>query len=273
MAVAPLMLLTPLHSARSETPERVMVRRIKCSGCGGLSATLAAFRLHCIDPHAKHDPDFASTFEEVEFWVVPGSQEDHLDDHLDPAGVETRPPSGQEEPLDPAVEEWVDRVEALVGPRPERPEPQPGQLLSWGLFLGGLQEAWDVGRLAELGITAAVNLAPRSCGSLGELYEPSFEVVEMDAEDSFEYPLLNNHLADLERMLSSARARDQRVLVHCFEGRNRSATLCAAYMIRAERMTLTSAVSVLKDARGPVLKNRAFVRQLVRLAQEEGLLE
>mmetsp|Transcript_31935 Transcript_31935/g.99352 ORF Transcript_31935/g.99352 Transcript_31935/m.99352 type:complete len:208 (+) Transcript_31935:40-663(+) len=172
---------------------------------------------------------------------------------------------------DPEVEALVKWIEDFVGFPTARPGPQPAQLTDWGLFLGGMEEATDVSRLAELGISATLNVAPSMCGSLTELYGGTLECKEIDAEDDEEYPILDLHLDAAVRFLKGIREQGRRVLVHCYAGMNRSATLCAAYLVSVERLPLTQAVRVLRERRGAVLQNRAFTRQLVRLARSEGL--
>jgi predicted protein tyrosine phosphatase len=90
------------------------------------------------------------------------------------------------------------------------------------------------------------------------------------------YPLLANHLnescAFIEAQLDATAPANKSVLVHCHEGKNRSAALCVAYLMVKERMPLTKAVAHVWQQRPIILDNQSFVDQLVCLAEEEGLL-
>ena len=116
------------------------------------------------------------------------------------------------------------------------------------------------------------------------------------------YPLIDLHLkaskAFINSQLDAASNSGGCILVHCHEGKNRSAALCVssqhapcssngepiklsalnelvsqvAYLMVEERMPLTSAVAHVWQQRPIVLDNQSFVDQLVDLAEREGLL-
>ena len=123
--------------------------------------------------------------------------------------------------------------------------------------------------LKALSVSAVLNMAPQTCGSLREHYTGSgFEVLEEDADDAEGYGLLEKHFQSALQFLDDMRRQGRRTLVHCFAGMNRSATICVAYLIVREEMGLTDAVQLLREKRGVVLKNRSFNRELVALARE-----
>merc|ERR1712083_222984 len=99
----------------------------------------------------------------------------------------------------------------------------------------------------------------------------AFDVLEQEARDHFNYPLLQNHLDIVEAFIEDHRARGHAVLVHCYAGMNRSAAICAGYLIRRHRIPLLETVELLVKRRGIVLSNSAFIQQLVALAREEDL--
>lgn len=171
------------------------------------------------------------------------------------------------------VEERVAPLRELVaaGRRPPRPLPQPGLLAEWGLFLGGRDEATHVEMLRDRGIHAVLNLAAEPHG-VAELYGEDFKVLALAAEDEIGYDLLGQHLQLAEEFLEARRCEEMSTLVHCIEGKNRSAAICVAYLMRRERRSLLEAVAIVADARGVVLQNEGFVRQLVALARAENLL-
>jgi predicted protein tyrosine phosphatase len=95
-------------------------------------------------------------------------------------------------------------------------------------------------------------------------------------EDSEGYPLLERHLSEactfLRAQLAAAARDGGCVLIHCHEGKNRSATLAVAYLMVEHRMRLAEAVGHVWRKRPIILSNQSFVQQLVELAATEGLL-
>mmetsp|Transcript_53134 Transcript_53134/g.99867 ORF Transcript_53134/g.99867 Transcript_53134/m.99867 type:complete len:119 (+) Transcript_53134:3-359(+) len=106
----------------------------------------------------------------------------------------------------------------------------------------------------------------------GGVPEHELEVLEVDAEDSENYPLIDRHWPTVQKFLLNQRKRERKVLVHCYAGMNRSTTMCVAFLMCYENLMLLEAVSLCARRRGLVLTNTGFVRQLVRLAHKEGTL-
>lgn len=78
-------------------------------------------------------------------------------------------------------------------------------------------------------------------------------------------------LCFLMRHVGSAIAGGGVVLVHCFLGRSRSATIVLAYLMARRQMRLADALSFLRAIRPQIEPNRGFVRQLE--AYEQQLME
>ena len=128
--------------------------------------------------------------------------------------------------------------------------------------------------MQDLGIGAIVNTASSMCiyTPRGALPTSEMHLLHIDADDS-DYPLLQRHFHDFNEFVSEAKAKSWKTLVHCQAGMNRSAGLCAAYLIHSERMNLMEAIKLMVERRGLVLTNPSFVKQLVRLAYTEKLLD
>ena len=60
--------------------------------------------------------------------------------------------------------------------------------------------------------------------------------------------------------------------VHCVAGVNRSGALAVAYVAQSRRWPLLRALRHCCRARGPLVWNATFQRQLVRFCKKEGLL-
>lgn len=54
-----------------------------------------------------------------------------------------------------------------------------------------------------------------------------------------------------------------RVLVHCYAGISRSATICLAYIMKSKRLTLDTAFDFVKSKRNVISPNLNFMQQLM----------
>ena len=98
---------------------------------------------------------------------------------------------------------------------------------------------------------------------------PDVTVLEVNAEDDLYYQILEKHLDQVTEFLREHQG--QTVFVHCMQGINRSAALCAGSMLE-EGMALSDVVTRLVEKRGAVLRNTAFLMQLIKLAEARDLL-
>merc|ERR1719261_1769536 len=63
--------------------------------------------------------------------------------------------------------------------------------------------------------------------------------------------------------------RGEKVLIHCLRGENRSAAVCAAFLIREHAMPCDEAIELLREKRGEnALSNQGFVEELRQLAPQ-----
>ena len=110
-----------------------------------------------------------------------------------------------------------------------------------------------------------------------DLKKRGIEYIGLDGcVDEEGYALIANHeqaaCAFIKEQLTKAAPSKGSVLVHCHEGKNRSAALVVAYLMVEERMSLYEAVEQVWSRRPIVLSNDSFVDQLIDLAEREGLL-
>eukprot|EP00913_Durusdinium_trenchii_P019695 g18515.t1 len=96
----------------------------------------------------------------------------------------------------------------------------------------------------------AWNLEPRCCRSGLFRDDPHVDVGEGPDPDLVggDYPLLEKHFAEFEHFVSHSKAYNTKTLVHCQAGMNRSAGLCAAYLVYKERIPLVKAIRLMVDA-------------------------
>jgi Dual specificity phosphatase, catalytic domain len=76
-------------------------------------------------------------------------------------------------------------------------------------------------------------------------------------------------LDSLALWVHEQRERDLTVLVHCEEGRNRSALVLALYLIRHRGMRASAAIDLIREKRTSALYNGGFVRYLKSLDAPE----
>ncbi|KAF9974430.1 hypothetical protein BGZ73_002172 [Actinomortierella ambigua] len=144
-----------------------------------------------------------------------------------------------------------------------------------GLYLGAEHNAVDYAALSRLGITSILNVAV-------EIKDPSADKTSgrPDASDTIQ----DIRLSKLQHMtlpwshgqrnlmqefpaafafIDKARHAGTNVLVHCQLGVSRSASLVIAYVMRTEKMNLSSAYEFVKDKSGVISPNMSLMYQLV----------
>lgn len=195
-------------------------------------------------------------------------------------------------------EEWASYLMDLVHnerPNVEDLPPQPVEV-STDVFLGGLTEAEAVAgvlvvdqenssryrlaradlllrRAPSLGIDCVLCMAPVECGECERRFHSDrFRVLDIRSQDTESYDIFAEDVPRALDFIQSCLKVGGRMLVHCAAGRNRSVTVCAAWMMYEERMMLVDVVRLLARRRGLVLDNNAFLVGLVRIARAEGLL-
>eukprot|EP00667_Euglena_gracilis_P011980 EG_transcript_12274 len=145
-----------------------------------------------------------------------------------------------------------------------------------GLFLGSFLHADNTNELVRQKVTHVLNCAKPCCPNhTSAYYAPHQIAVEaLDATDCADYPILENHFDAAYDFLEGAKASSNkaRCLIHCYQGLNRSATLCVAYLVVTKRMPLMNILSRVHAARPGILGNVSFRRQLIEFAYANGLL-
>lgn len=167
-------------------------------------------------------------------------------------------------------------IEHAVTPaRHPTDDPHPAAFAPY-LLCGTAQHALAADALLDIGVTAVLNCAPQAAHDCQALYaERDIAYCALDGcEDIAGYDVLGLHLAKatsfIREQLDSKRPRG-RVLVHCFAGSNRSATIAIAYLLCTSRKPLLSLVESCFAQRPFILKNHTFRQQLVELCFREGI--
>eukprot|EP00271_Cylindrocystis_brebissonii_P009056 TRINITY_DN23659_c0_g1_i1.p1 TRINITY_DN23659_c0_g1~~TRINITY_DN23659_c0_g1_i1.p1 ORF type:complete len:523 (-),score=95.18 TRINITY_DN23659_c0_g1_i1:406-1974(-) len=148
----------------------------------------------------------------------------------------------------------------------------PTEVVPGLLYLGDLEHAKAVSRLRELSITHLITAHTEELrlGSTAE--EESFVRLFCDLSDEFDSDI-SRHFESCQDFIQTAKEQGGRVLLHCGAGASRSATLCAAYLMKEKGWRAEKAVSFLKQQRSKVNPNPGFMKALEayekRLAEEK----
>jgi len=135
----------------------------------------------------------------------------------------------------------------------------PDQILDW-LYLGGRQVRENKEILEELKIRHVLDFSKIPGLDVFDFIHYKIFDVE-DTENSDITCLFETCLS----LMQNARENNENVLLHCNQGRSRSATIVLAYLIKYENMSLKSAFFYLKERRRVIMPNLGFFQQLIQL--------
>ncbi|KAJ7545613.1 hypothetical protein O6H91_08G003800 [Diphasiastrum complanatum] len=131
------------------------------------------------------------------------------------------------------------------------------------LYIGGALAAKSVHTLQHLGITHVLCLCPSDFGLLeehkGMFQHQHFEIQDTDDEH------ISAYFEDACSFIANAERLDGKVLVHCFEGISRSATIVLAYLMMHKGQTLFEAWTNLKARHQRSKPNDGFMMSLTEL--------
>ena len=128
-----------------------------------------------------------------------------------------------------------------------------------GLYLGSVGAAYSHAVLKSRRITHILTV----CDSLPPKFPNEFryKVIEITDEPGSK---LNVYFKETADFIQSAINGGGQVLVHCFAGVSRSASIVIAYLMRYHLMTFSQAFIHVKDKRPIINPNPGFVGQLRR---------
>lgn len=133
-----------------------------------------------------------------------------------------------------------------------------------GLFIGPIGAARNLESLQKNGITYVLNASPViPCFHRKHLRYKKVLVYDDPDED------ISRYFNESNRFIQKARKKGG-VLVHCFAGQSRSATLVAAYLIACEGLDALAALSLIRKNRPSAQPNTGFMRQLRTYSQTSG---
>ncbi|KAH6800857.1 dual specificity protein phosphatase family protein [Perilla frutescens var. hirtella] len=144
----------------------------------------------------------------------------------------------------------------------EKPSP-----ISGSLFIGGALAARSVYTLQLLGITHVLCLCSNEIGQADSQFPDLFEYKNFSICDH-EDANISNIFQEAHDFINHVEKLGGKVLVHCFEGKSRSATLILAYLMLRKNFTLLQSWNALKRAHRRAQPNDGFARILLELDQK-----
>ena len=144
------------------------------------------------------------------------------------------------------------------------------------LYLGSIQDAGDITKLKENGVTYIINTAESHFKDdefqTKHLYDQTFKYMGFNAEDADDYPIMK-HFEEVHAFIEEARKNNAKCLLHCMRGVNRSGVLATAHIMVRNNVGPITATQMVYKKRGMLLTNPSFVSQLLIYAKDNGYYE
>ncbi|XP_039114441.1 dual specificity protein phosphatase PHS1-like isoform X2 [Dioscorea cayenensis subsp. rotundata] len=137
-------------------------------------------------------------------------------------------------------------------------------LITSNLFIGGALAARSMYTLQHLGITHILCLCSNEIGQSDSQYPDmfnyrNFSIIDNEDED------IADLFEEASDFIDCVEYMGGKVLVHCFEGRSRSATVVLAYLMLRKGLTLLQAWNKLKKVHRRAQPNDGFAKTLLDL--------
>ena len=129
------------------------------------------------------------------------------------------------------------------------------------LYLGNAYNASNFNQLDEFNITSVLNITNEIPNYFEE--DINFDYLKISIDDTNNETIIN-HLDIALKFLNETKKEkpNQNVLVYCYMGSSRSASIILAYLIKYYRLTLDDALKLLKEKRPVVNINVDFWKDL-----------
>lgn len=130
------------------------------------------------------------------------------------------------------------------------------------IYIGNAYNAADYYTLKKLGIKKIVNVSEEISNYFPSEFE-YYNIKVLDNEDGRLKPHYNKFISFTNQSNKSDDNKDNNILVHCFMGSSRSATLVVLYLMRNHHMTFEDAYKFIKNKRNIVNLNTMFAKELI----------
>eukprot|EP00946_MAST-07B_sp_MAST-7B-sp1_P001232 g1232.t1 len=161
--------------------------------------------------------------------------------------------------LDEAQSEKLTKVmRAIMVMRIKQADSTPIEIIP-GLFIGSIGAALNKEGLIAAGITHVLCAA----GGIKLYFPETFTYKQVVIGDKINSDMYS-HLPGCCNFIGKALKPGGKVLVHCFAGQSRSATVIAAYLMLTKKLSLQAAVELMRSKRKQVQPNPGFCAQLLK---------
>lgn len=133
----------------------------------------------------------------------------------------------------------------------------PSEILPQCLYLGDMENAKSESQLEELKITHVVTIHSECISFKKSIVCMFFELADEPTANIAQY------FEPVYEFIQGIEMKRGRVLVHCGAGASRSATLCAAYLMRTRQWGVDHTLKYLKERRNQVNPNMGFISALL----------
>ncbi|KAE8721366.1 Dual specificity protein phosphatase PHS1 [Hibiscus syriacus] len=158
------------------------------------------------------------------------------------------------------LEHILERI-ALISEAANTEKPS---LITRTLFIGGALAARSAYTLQHFGITHVLCLCSNEIGQADSQYNDLFEYKNFSIYDNVDSNI-SSIFEEVCDFIDHVEQIGGRVLVHCFEGKSRTATVMIAYLMLRKNLTLLEAWNSLKRAHRRAQPNDGFARILLDL--------
>eukprot|EP00756_Hemistasia_phaeocysticola_P030930 Hpha_TRINITY_DN16320_c1_g1::TRINITY_DN16320_c1_g1_i1::g.59922::m.59922 len=139
-------------------------------------------------------------------------------------------------------------------------------LICGTMYLGSLRSAQQVRIYEELGITHLASIGRE----LTVVLSPGMEQLQLNVDDMPGVDL-TPHFDAAHEFIDQAMDKGEGILVHCFKGQSRSATVVVTYLMKKRGMTRDAAVAEVKKCRKCINPNPGFMDVMARYEKTLGI--
>lgn len=125
------------------------------------------------------------------------------------------------------------------------------------LFIGDERNSLDTDLLRQIGITAILNVSTTSSDHVIDGFDYKCIPVRDNESEN-----ISCWFSDALQFIETIRKKDGKVLVHCRAGISRSATICIAYLMVHNSLSLDQAFDFIRERRRIISPNMNFMQQL-----------
>lgn len=148
------------------------------------------------------------------------------------------------------------QVKMLLALKFKRDDAIPAEIAP-GVYIGSIGSALNKDYLLSNGVTHILTVADKINPSFPEY----FQYKNLEILDTYSTNILNIFQEAID-YIDFALSSGGKILVHCFAGRSRSGTICCAYLMKKNGLTLEQALKEIKEKRFCVMPNPGFLFQL-----------